>query len=409
MTAVATHPGAWSDSPWRMPRAAWKQVLSRTWAQVLHDNVSLAAAGVAFYGFTAMVPLLGAIVLSYGLVADPAAVVDAMRHLTSVMPVDAAKLIGDQLMNIVKTSSDKKGFGLLLAMAVALYGVRSGAAAVITGLNIAYDEEEHRSFLKLTMITLATTVSSLIVALLALVAITTLGHLEDLLPSLPSFAAMIGKIASYVLLVLTGAAGAATLYRYGPDRAKARWIWITPGSLLAASVWLLLSILFGIYVADFGNYNATYGSLGAVVVFLTWLYLSSYVLLLGAELNAEVERQTRVDTTVGPAQPEGQRGASVADGSVTPVSAPPVAPPIPQTSSTPPLTSQPPSNGGMLSTAGTMIATTSVARVADLPQPGFLPAILATAGLSALRTKGHAGIGLVILSAGGLIAFARRR
>ncbi len=397
MTVTATHPGAWSDSPWRMPRAAWKQVLARTWTQVLNDNVSLAAAGVAFYGFTAMVPLLGVIVLSYGFVADPLSVIGHMARLTAVMPADAAKLIGDQLMNVVKTSSDKKGFGLVLALVVALYGVRSAAAAIITGLNIAYNEQEGRSFLKLALITLAATALSVLMVLLALTAIATLGHLEDLLPTLPRFAAVVSKVASYALLVFAGAAGAATLYRYGPDRVKARWIWITPGSLLAALVWLLLSILFGVYVADFGNYNATYGSLGAVVVFLTWLYLSSYVLLLGAELNAEAERQTRVDTTVGPALPEGERGAAVADTSVAATPAPPTA------------MAEPVATGTTLTTVGTMIATSGAARIVDLPHVGILSAALAAAGLSALRTKGCARIGMALFSAGGLLAFARRR
>ena len=168
-----------------MPAAAWKQVLRRTVSETLKDNISLAAAGVAFYGFTAMVPLLGAIVLSYGLLAEPATVIADMQNLTSVMPADAAKLIGDQLMNVVKTSADKKGAGLLLALAIALYGVRSGAAAIITGLNIAYDEAERRSFLKLTMLTIAVTAASVIVAVIALAAVAALGHLEDCSPRPP--------------------------------------------------------------------------------------------------------------------------------------------------------------------------------------------------------------------------------
>ncbi len=374
-----------------MPVAAWKQVLRRTVSEALKDNLSLAAAGVAFYGFTAMVPLLGAIVLSYGLLAEPATVIGDMQHLTSVMPVDAAKLVGDQLMNVVKTSADKKGAGLLLALLIALYGVRSGAAAIITGLNIAYDEVEQRSFLKLTMLTIAVTAASVVVTIIALTAVAALGHLEDLLPPAT---AIIGKVASYGLLVLAGSAGAATLYRYGPDRVKARWIWITPGSLLAAVSWLLLSILFGLYVANFGNYNATYGSLGAVVVFLTWLYLSSYVLLIGAELNAELERQTRFDTTEGPPRPEGERGAAVADASVAADTAMPLdaVPRVPSS---------------MLS-AVTGLAASRAAKILNGAHAGTLSTILATVGLSALRRRGQAGPGLLFLATGGLLAFVRR-
>lgn len=374
-----------------MPRDAWKQILKRTFAAILRDNISLAAAGVAFYGFTALVPLLGAIVLSYGFLAEPATVVADMRHLTSVMPVDAAKLVGDQLMNVVKTSADKKGAGLLLALAIALYGVRSGAAAIITGLNIAYDEVEHRSFLKLTMLTIAVTAASVLVAVIALSAVAALGHLEDLLPPAP---AIIGKFASYALLELAGAAGAATLYRYGPDRAKARWIWITPGSLCAAAGWLLLSILFGIYVANFGHYNATYGSLGTVIVFLTWLYLSSYVLLVGAELNAEVERQTRVDTTEGPPRPEGERGAAVADDSVEP--------------SHPPASVIDRRRPTKTSAALTAIIASRIANSLSGRRAGTLSTIFAAAGVSTLGRRGRAALGIAFLTTGGLLAFLRR-
>lgn len=389
--------GVWADSPWRMPWAAWKQVLGRTWSQASKDNISLAAAGVAFYGFTAMVPLLGAIVLSYGLIAEPASVIEDMRRLMAVMPADAAKLVAEQLMNIVKTSGDKKGFGLLLALLIALYGVRSGVASVITGLNIAYEEEERRGFVRLTMLTIAVTLGSVAIAIVAITAVAALGHLEDLAPNLPKAVAVVGKFASYLLLVLAGAAGAATLYRYGPDRVKARWIWITPGSLLAAGVWLLLSILFGIYVADFGSYNATYGSLGAVIIFLTWLYLSSYVLLIGAELNAEMERQTHVDTTVGPPMPEGKRGAAVADQTVTS--------PTPDTINASQAVQQP-STAAFLVTA---IASSRVNHWTGSPKAGLVSTLLVTKGISALRQTGRARIGIALLSAGGLLAFLGRK
>ena len=300
-------------SPWRMSFPQWKQVLKRTWTESNEDNVGLISAGVAFYGFLALVPLLGAIVLSYGLVAEPKTVIANMQGLTSVMPADAAKLIGEQLMNVVKTSDGKKGLGLLIALGIALFGARNGATAIITALNVAYEEKEKRGFIALNLYALAITLGAVAVAIVALVAIAALGHLEDMFPNLPGAVVATGKAFTYLLLALVGAAGAATLYRYAPSRAMAKWVWLTPGSLLATALWLALTIGFGVYVANFGNYNATYGSLGAVVVLLTWLYLSSYILVMGGELNSELEHQTTADTTTGASAPLGTREAWVAD------------------------------------------------------------------------------------------------
>lgn len=302
-----------TSSPWRFSRGAWIEVLKRTWREASDDRIGLVAAGVAFYGFLALVPLLGALVLSYGLIADPATIAAHVQQLTATLPQDAASLITDQLRNVVETSGSKKGLGLAVALLLALFGARNGASAVVTALDIAYDEEEKRGFVRLNLLALAITLCAIIVALMAVGAITALGTLGELFPGAGNALVVGGKILSYLLLTLAGAAGAATLYRYGPDRDQARWTRLTPGSLFAALTWIVLTLGFGFYVANFGDYNATYGSLGAVVVLLTWLYLSAYVLLLGAELNAECEHQTASDTTVGPSQPIGQRGALVAD------------------------------------------------------------------------------------------------
>ena len=312
-SAPARSGGHDASSPWTISLADWKAVALRSWDEASTDNIGLIAAGVAFYGFLALVPLLGAVVLSYGLIADPQTVVHDMKGLTSIMPADAAKLVGEQLMNVVKTSGGKKGLGVLVALAIALFGARNGAGSLITALNVAYEEKEKRGFIAINLLALAITAVAVVVAILALVSIAALGHLEQMIPGAPAIVLALGKLLSYVLLSLGGAAAAATLYRYAPSREKARWVWITPGSLFAAIVWLLLTLAFGIYVAEFGNYEATYGSLGAVVVMLTWIYLSSYVLLFGAELNSELEHQTATDTTAGASRPIGERGAWVAD------------------------------------------------------------------------------------------------
>jgi len=299
-------------TPWSLPWPAKKAVLLRAWKEASADNIGLVAAGVAFYGFLAIVPLLGALVLTYGIFADPHSVVATVQQLTEVMPADAARLIGEQLAGVVQGSDGKKGLGLLVALGVALFGARNGAGAVVTALNIAYEETEKRGFIMLNLTALAITAGMVLVGLAAIVAISALGLLDDLLAGTPGLA-IAGRIVSYVLFLLAAAAAVATLYRFGPSRAKPMWQWITPGSIFTAIGWLVLTLGFGVYVASFGNYNATYGSLGAVVVLLTWLYLSSYVLLLGAELNSEFEHQVAHDTTTGASQPLGTRGAWVAD------------------------------------------------------------------------------------------------
>lgn len=297
-----------APSPWKMPAREWFATLKRTWKEQGDDNIGLVAAGVAFYAFLAIVPLLAAAVLTYGLVATPETVFSNLQTLTTVMPQDAARLIGEQLLNIVTTSSGKKGLGLLLAIAVALFGARNGASSIITALNIVYEEKEKRGFIKLTLIALAMTLASVVALLLAVIAMAALSHLDEMIGPNP-VVVIAGRVLSYALVVVGGAAGAATLYRYGPSRPDAKWTWLTPGSLLAALGWALLTAGFGFYVANFGNYNATYGSLGAVVVLLTWIYLSAYILLLGAELNAELERQTKAETTDEPGQPAIKRNS----------------------------------------------------------------------------------------------------
>ena len=368
----------------------WKAIALGTWKEAGADNAGLVAAGVAFYGFLALVPLLGAIVLSYGIVAEPATVLRNMRQLTSVMPADAAKLIGEQLMNVVRTSDGKKGLGLLLALALALFGARNGAGAIVTALNIAYEEEEKRGFVRLNLLALAMTAAAVLVAVIAMVAIAALGHLKQLLPHLPDWVSVVGTVATYGVLAAAGAAGAATLYRFGPSRDEGSWVWLTPGSALAAIGWVLLTIGFGIYVAQFGNYNATYGSLGAVVVLLTWLYLSCYILVFGAELNSEFERQTKPNTgatkVADAPEPPGASDASAAA-------------PRPITPST--------AAGNVALDVGTTRLMGEATRLAGLGRVGSITAALATLGLARVR-RGRAGQGAALLGAAGLLAWLRR-
>lgn len=296
-----------------MPRRAWKDIVSRTWKRVWQDNVGLVSAGVAYYGFLAFVPLLGLIVLVYGLVADPQTVVENVRTMAIVLPPDVAGLVSDQLIAAVKATKETKGVGVIVALLVALYGGTNGAGAIVSALNIAYEEKEKRSLGRFYLLASIITLSAVLLAVVALVATTMLAFLGSLVPGISTGLLHAGRIAGYLVLMLAAAAVAATLYRFAPSREHARWSWITPGSLFAAIAWLLLSLLFSFYVTTVTDYNTTYGSLGTVIVLLTWIYLSAYALVVGAELNSEIEHQTAKDSTTGSPLPLGRRGAWAAD------------------------------------------------------------------------------------------------
>lgn len=304
-------------SPLEMPKAAWTDIISRTWQRTWDDNVGLVAAGVAFYGFFALFSLLAMVVLVYGFVADVRTLLDTMNALTRILPRDVAALIGEQLIQAMKSSEEHKGAGLLIAFPVALYGGTNGASAIITALNIAYEEKEKRSLVKFYLIAIAMTLAGLVLAILALGGVAMASSLETMLPQASETYVLFGQAVAYVALIVIAAGIAATLYRYGPSREKARWEWITPGSLFTSVSWLLLTMLFGVWVSKVSDYSATYGPLGATVGLLTWMYLSAYVFCVGAELNSEIEHQTAKDSTTGGPEPLGKRGAWAADNVAT--------------------------------------------------------------------------------------------
>lgn len=390
----------------KLPAKGWKQVGLRAWKQSSEDNIGLVAAGVAFYAFLALVPLLAATVLSYGLIAAPETVLKNVRSLTTVMPPQAAKLVGEQLLSVVQTSAGKKGVGLLLALAIALFGARNAAGSVITALNIAYEEKESRGFIKLNLLALAITASAVALGLIAMIAVAALGYLQKIFPHLPGKFLLVDKLGSYALLLAATAAGAATLYRYGPDRQNAKWTWVSLGSIFASFGWIMLTLGFGFYAANFANYGKTYGSLATVIVLLTWTYLSAYVLLLGAELNSEHEHQAAKVTTVEAPEPTGHREAWSGDHAVDgdefskPRRGFVIFPNDYVT--TQPLKS--PSEHSYL----TSRVTARAAKMAGGANVGMLGSALATIGLAMLRRKGRGGIGAVLLGCAAGIALLSR-
>lgn len=289
-TPPTTVPQA-SDCPvWQVLRRHWRAIVVRAWDEIGDDNVSLLAAGVAFYSFLAFVPLLAAVVLIYGLVADPAEAAGHAQGLLRILPADAALIVGQQLEKVSATPAANTTAGLALAVLLALYGAMRAATSIIGALNAAYDRHETRGLFKTALISFTLTVGTAVVGVIAIFAIgamSLIGTLIWLPPGSTELAVVLPWIAVAVIaMLLIGCA-----YRYGPDRPAVPWRWLLPGVVIASLGTLLATFLFGLYVSQFGGYNATYGALGAVVSFLMWLYLSAFLVLVGAELNSEVEHQ----------------------------------------------------------------------------------------------------------------------
>ncbi len=280
----------------RWPAASeWRGLLARTWKEGSEDNVGFLAAGVAFYAFLAFVPLLAAAVLLYGLIADPETVAEHIGKVFASLPHDAAALIADQLKSLTATPKSGKGWGLVIALLFALYGASKGASGIVIALNLAYEVKETRSFVRTTLLSLILTVGGLLVMLLAAAVISLTNAVESLLPDAAPIIHFIVQCLSWIVAAALVSIAVALAYRFAPNRPDAPWRWITPGSAAAGLLWLIASLAFGLYVSHFGHYNATYGSLGGVVIFLTWLYLSAYILLMGGELNSELEKAQQAE------------------------------------------------------------------------------------------------------------------
>jgi membrane protein len=257
------------------------------WTKMGQDNMTLMAAGVAFYCFLSLVPLLGAVILSYGLIADPGTVADHIRTIVSIVPKDAAKLILDQLVAVVTASSGKTGFGLIVALLFAVYGATRASTSIMSALNVIYGQQDHpRSFVMATLVSMGIIVGAVLVAITGLLAATVLGWLQTVLSGLGPVALFLIKLGTWIVSAILASATIGGAYRFGPNRAPSGWQWISMGSGLATLLWLAATIGLGFYVSRFGNYNATYGSLSAVVVLLMWFYVSAYAILLGATVNA---------------------------------------------------------------------------------------------------------------------------
>jgi membrane protein len=297
--------------PTDIPKSGWLDILSRTKQQLAEDNLSIVAAGVAFYGFVAVVPALAATVAIYGLVADPAQVTDQVNYLAKVVPGEALPLLEDQMKRIT-SNTQAAGISAIVGVLIAIYSSANATKALISGLNIAYDETEERSFIKLSFIAMVLTVGGIVAASLAIGLVVVLPAVLEFLHITAGVETLL-NILRWPILIGGFMISLAVLYRFGPCRQDAKWSWVSPGAVVAAILWLIGSGAFSLYVSKIGGYDKTYGPLGAVVVFLMWLYISAFAVLIGAEFNSELERQTKRDTTEGEEKPMGQRGAIAAD------------------------------------------------------------------------------------------------
>ncbi|PWC37480.1 YihY/virulence factor BrkB family protein [Azospirillum sp. TSO35-2] len=308
--------GRSADTPSDIPKSGWKDILLRVWDEQSKDNVSMLAAGVAYYALLAIFPAVAALVSIYGLVADPVMIENQISQLSALLPPEALSIVSDQARKVATTPSQGLGFGLLFGLLLTLWSASRGTNSLVSALNIAYGEKETRGIVKLAALSMGLTVAGLLFVIVAMVMIVAVPAAINIVGLKDTPIGWIASLARWPILAVAIVVALAVLYRYAPDRREPQWRWVSWGSATATVVWLLGSAGFSVYVSHFGSYNETYGSVGAVVILLLWFNLTSYVVLLGAELNAEIEHQTARDTTDRDGRPErpmGRRDAYVAD------------------------------------------------------------------------------------------------
>jgi membrane protein len=304
--------GRRATAPWEIPWKGWKDVLWRVYASVNDNRLLAVAAGVVFYSLLAIFPAVAAFVSLYGLIADASTIDTHLSLASGILPAGAVDILHEQITKLATKSDAKLSLGFLTGLGVALWSANAGMKAIIDALNVVYDEKEKRSFVKLNLVSLLFTFVAILSLMVALTAIVVAPIIFSMV-GLSTFFSLAIVVLRWPLLLILAAVALAAIYRYGPSRREARWQWLSGGSVGAAIGWLASSFLFSWYIANFGAYNATYGSLGAAVGMMMWMWISAIVILLGAQLNAEIEHQTARDSTVGPEKPLGRRGAVMAD------------------------------------------------------------------------------------------------
>ncbi|MGW1343714.1 YihY/virulence factor BrkB family protein [Kribbella sp. NPDC002412] len=307
---AAAVPGAEAETPGQIPAAGWWQVIRRAWKEAKADQVPLLAAGVAFFGFLSLFPAIVAAVLAYGLVADPAQIRTQAEDLSKAMPASGRDLLLQQIDALTAAPSRSLGIGVAVAVLIALWSASGGVGYLVTAVNMAYDEEESRGFVRRKLLALGMTLGAIVFVLLAVALFAAGAAIGDDVPGPVRIGLQVARFALAVVLIVVVL---AVVYRVAPSRDAPRMRWVSIGAAVAMVIWLAASVGFSIYVETFGNYAKTYGSLAAVVILMLWLWLTAYAVLFGAEINAEAEQQTARDTTRGEPMPLGRRNAVKAD------------------------------------------------------------------------------------------------
>ena len=299
-------------SPWEFSARDWWAIIKRTWREIHDDNVTIVAAGVAFFTLLAIFPLITACLSIYAIFADPGQVENLTQGVNSVLPEQAWNILQAQIISVITAPNAGLGLGIAIGLMIALWSAGAGIRAVMRAMNIAYGEKETRSLATFYGIASSMTLAVIIFVWLSLAVIVGVPAFLALM-KLEGLTVGISRAIPWLLLISVFAFSSGVLYRFGPSRRPAKKRWVMPGIIFTTVTWLVQSFAFSKFIAAFGNYNAVYGSLSAVIILLIWFWLTAYTVIVGAELNAEMERHTTVDTTRGPDRPLGQRGAAMAD------------------------------------------------------------------------------------------------
>ncbi|MFW6067179.1 MAG: YihY/virulence factor BrkB family protein [Myxococcota bacterium] len=309
---TASDRGRRAQRPWQLGWRGWWDVTRRVRARLEDDHIGIIAGGVAFYAFLAVFPAIAALISVYGLFADPQQVEHQLMAVGGVMPEATRSILAQQMRRVAAASGTALSWGVVLSVALAIWSSSRGMRSLIEALNVAYGEHDDRNVVVRYGLTLLLTLGGILTALVAIGLVVSIPVLL-MHVGLGAFTATAVSLARWPILALLLLVGLAVVYRYGPDREDPQWRWVSPGAVAALILWLAGSALLSVYVENFGSYNETYGTLGAVAVLLLWFFVSAFVVLLGAEVNAEAERQTEEDTTTGDPRAIGTRGAHAAD------------------------------------------------------------------------------------------------
>lgn len=311
-TEVGDNRGRMAATPGEITSLGYRDVFWRVFSGFTEDRVTLVAAGATYYLLLALFPALAALVSLYGVFSDPLTIAKHIAFLSTTLPPGGFDIIVSQLDALSQQKNSTLSFGVITGFMVALWSANNGIKALFEAMNVAYGEKEKRGIIRLNLNSLGFTFGALLVAIALIIAVgvvpAVLGYLW-----LDQWTEFLAKIARWPFLLIIVGCGITMVYRYGPSREAANLRWITWGATFSTLLWLAASVLFSLYLENFADYNATYGTLGALIGLMVWTWISVIILILGAELNAELEHQTTIDSTTGKPLPMGERGAQVAD------------------------------------------------------------------------------------------------